>query len=35
VGRYNFYDESPNDFDFTDEDPFDFRDERPDLNTDK
>jgi hypothetical protein len=22
MGRYNFYDESPNDLDFTDEDPF-------------
>jgi hypothetical protein len=32
MGRYNFYNESPNDFDFTDEDPCDFTDERPDLN---
>jgi hypothetical protein len=32
MGRYNFYDESPNDFDFTDEDSIDFMDEGPDLN---
>jgi hypothetical protein len=32
--RYNFYDESPNDFDFIDEDLFCFTDEGPGLSID-